>query len=137
MCRQPPRWALAHHRASIDEISRIVGLVAIWLVLLCALVSAVNAVDPLFERRRCSGSRRTPACGLFGALYTLYADNSNALSDTTWYMFAGIVMLGGAWTLKVNAHVRVDLSTARSASAPAPGSTCSAACSSCCRSACC
>ena len=35
--------------------------------------------------------------------------NSNILGDATWYMFAATVMLGGAWALKVNAHVRVDL----------------------------
>jgi len=92
----------------IDELSRIVGLVAIWLVLLCALVSAVNAII-----RYSSGGilwlEANTHLGIFGAFYRLYAENSNALSDTTWYMFAAIVMLGGAWTLKVNAHVRVDL----------------------------
>ena len=39
----------------------------------------------------------------------IYRHNSNTLSEAQWYMFAGIVMLGGAWTLKVNEHVRVDL----------------------------
>ena len=39
----------------------------------------------------------------------IYRQNSNALSESHWYMFAGMVMLGGAWTLKVNEHVRVDL----------------------------
>ena len=103
----PPRWPLRVIHL-IDEISRIVGIVAIWLVLLCALVSAVNAVI-----RYSSGGllwlEAHTGVGVFGAAYRLYADNSNALSDITWYMFAGIVMLGGAWTLKVNAHVRVDL----------------------------
>jgi TRAP-type mannitol/chloroaromatic compound transport system permease small subunit len=94
--------------AVIDALSRITGLAAIWLVLLCALVSALNAVI-----RYSSGGilwlEATTRLGVFGAFYRLYAENSNALSDTTWYMFAAIVMLGGAWTLKVNAHVRVDL----------------------------
>ncbi len=103
----PPRWAL-RVIAAIDEVSRIVGLIAIWLVLLCALVSAFNAVV-----RYTSGAllwlEAKTGIGLFGAVYTLYADNSNTLSDATWYMFAGTVMLGGAWALKVNAHVRVDL----------------------------
>ena len=103
----PPRWLLVVTNA-IDEFSRIVGLAAIWLVLLSALVSAVNAII-----RYSSGALlwldAATHLGLFGAAYRLYAENSNALSDTTWYMFAAIVMLGGAWTLKVNAHVRVDL----------------------------
>jgi TRAP-type mannitol/chloroaromatic compound transport system permease small subunit len=105
--RQPPAWAL-RPVAVIDALSRITGLAAIWLVLLCALVSALNAVI-----RYSSGGilwlEATTHLGVFGAFYRLYAENSNALSDTTWYMFAAIVMLGGAWTLKINAHVRVDL----------------------------
>ena len=103
----PPRWPLRLIRI-IDEFNRLIGIAAIWLVLLCALVSAANAVI-----RYSSGGllwlQTKTGIGLFGRLYTLYADNSNALSDTTWYMFAATVMLGGAWTLKMNAHVRVDL----------------------------
>jgi TRAP-type mannitol/chloroaromatic compound transport system permease small subunit len=103
----PPAWAL-RITAVIDEISRVVGLAAIWLVLVCALVSAFNAVV-----RYSSGGllwvEAHTGFGLFGWLYALYAQNSNILSDATWYMFAAVVMLGGAWALKVNAHVRVDL----------------------------
>jgi TRAP-type mannitol/chloroaromatic compound transport system permease small subunit len=103
----PPRWPLAVAHA-IDEISRLVGLIAIWLTLLCALVSAFNAVI-----RYSSGAllwlEAKTGLGIFGGIATLYANNSNILSDTSWYMFAGTVMLGGAWALKVNAHVRVDL----------------------------
>jgi TRAP-type mannitol/chloroaromatic compound transport system permease small subunit len=103
----PPRWPLRLIRV-IDEFNRLIGIAAIWLVLLCALVSAANAAI-----RYSSGGllwlEAKTGIGAFGWLYTLYADNSNALSDTTWYMFAAVVMLGGAWTLKVNAHVRVDL----------------------------
>jgi TRAP-type mannitol/chloroaromatic compound transport system permease small subunit len=47
--------------------------------------------------------------GFFGGIIDLYRQNSNTLSESQWYMFAGMVMLGGAWTLKVNEHVRVDL----------------------------
>ena len=103
----PPRWPL-RITSTIDELSRLFGIVSIWLVLLCALISAANAVI-----RYSSGAllwlEAHTGWGVFGWLYTLYADNSNALSDTSWYMFAATVMLGGAWTLKVNAHVRVDL----------------------------
>ncbi len=104
---EPPRLVL-RVIAVIDEVSRRIGILAIWLVLLCALLSAVNA-----GIRYSSGAllwlEGHTGWGIFGALYSLYADNSNALSDATWYMFAATVMLGGAWTLKVNAHVRVDL----------------------------
>ena len=89
--RQPPAWAL-RPVAVIDALSRITGLAAIWLVLLCALVSALNAVI-----RYSSGGilwlEATTHLGVFGAFYRLYAENSNALSDTTWYMFAATVML--------------------------------------------
>lgn len=92
----------------IDELSRRVGLIAIWLVLLSALVSAFNA---LF-RYSISGMiwiERTYGGGVFGGLVSFYTQYSNVLSEAVWYMFGGMVMLGGAWTLKLNEHVRVDL----------------------------
>jgi TRAP-type mannitol/chloroaromatic compound transport system permease small subunit len=92
----------------IDEISRWVGLVAVWLVLFSALLSAFNAVfrysiGGMLWLERATGS------GVFGGLVSLYTQYSNVLSESVWYMFGGMVMLGGAWTLKVNEHVRVDL----------------------------
>lgn len=92
----------------IDEISRRAGIIAIYFVLFSALVSAFNAVF-----RYSTGAilwlERTLGGGVFGAILDLYRNHSNTLSEATWYMFAGMVMLGGAWTLKVNEHVRVDL----------------------------
>jgi TRAP-type mannitol/chloroaromatic compound transport system permease small subunit len=35
--------------------------------------------------------------------------SSNAWLEAQWYLFAGIVMLGAAYTLNRNQHVRVDL----------------------------
>jgi TRAP-type mannitol/chloroaromatic compound transport system permease small subunit len=35
--------------------------------------------------------------------------SSNAWLEIQWYLFAGMVMLGGAYTLAVNEHVRVDV----------------------------
>lgn len=92
----------------IDELSRRVGLVAIWLVLFSALVSAFNAVF----RYSISGMiwlERSYGGGVFGGLVAFYTQYSNVLSESVWYMFGGMVMLGGAWTLKLNEHVRVDL----------------------------
>jgi len=93
---------------TIDEISRIVGLVAIWLVLFATLVCAFNAVfrysvGGILQLERSTGIEA------LGSIVSLYTQYSNVLSESVWYMFAGIVMLGGAWTLKVNEHVRVDL----------------------------
>ena len=92
----------------IDEISRRVGLVAVWLVLFSALTSAFNAlfrysVVAMLSLERSIGG------GFFGGMVYIYTHYSNVLSESVWYMFGGMVMLGGAWTLKMNEHVRVDL----------------------------
>jgi TRAP-type mannitol/chloroaromatic compound transport system permease small subunit len=78
--------ALLRLSKAIDRFNQIIGLVAIWLVLIACLISAGNAI-------------------------MRYAFNlsSNAWLEIQWYLFAGIVMLGGAYTLKVNEHVRVDV----------------------------
>ncbi|RYE84941.1 MAG: TRAP transporter small permease subunit [Hyphomicrobiales bacterium] len=92
----------------IDELSRIVGLVAVWLVLFSAFASAFNAIF----RYSISGMiwlERTYGGGVFGGMVAFYTQNSNVFSEAVWYMFGGMVMLGGAWTLKMNEHVRVDL----------------------------
>ena len=92
----------------IDELNRRIGIIAIYLVLFASLVSAFNAMF----RYSTSGMlwlERLFGGGVFGGVVRFYSNNSNTLSEAQWYMFAGMVMLGGAWTLKVNEHVRVDL----------------------------
>ncbi len=59
---------------------------AAWCVLLAVLVSASNA---------------TVRYGL--------SIGSNAWLELQWYLFAAIVLLGASNTLRLNAHVRVDL----------------------------
>jgi TRAP-type mannitol/chloroaromatic compound transport system permease small subunit len=100
---------LAVSRA-IDGLSRVCGIAATWLVLLAALVSAINAfarygVGTLLYAGHHLGIFTIEVDWLFG----LYRDNSNLLSDLQLAMFAGMVMLGAPWTLKMNEHVRVDL----------------------------
>jgi TRAP-type mannitol/chloroaromatic compound transport system permease small subunit len=94
----------------IDEIGRRIGLVATWFVLLAALVSAFNA---LFRYSIGSIIYLDAKLRVFGAglgfLLDLYRNNSNTLRDVQLVMFAGMVMLGASWTLKMNEHVRVDL----------------------------
>ncbi|MEO8686428.1 MAG: TRAP transporter small permease subunit, partial [Devosia sp.] len=107
--REDNRMALALRITRIiDEISRLFGLIAIVLVFTSAMVSAFNA---LF--RYSTGAmlwfERSYGGGVFGWLLGLYSRNSNALGESVWYMFAGMVMLGGAWAFKMNEHVRVDL----------------------------
>jgi len=71
--------------ARIDRLNAWVGRLAVWAVLLACLISAGNvSLDFLFE-------------------------TSNAWLEIQWYLFAGIVLLGAAHTLKLNEHVRVDV----------------------------
>lgn len=93
----------------IDELSRRVGIIAIWLVLFSSMVAAFNAVFRYSTDTILWLERNVGGVGVFEFMLNLYRDNSNTLSESQWYMFAGMVMLGGAWTLKVNEHVRVDL----------------------------
>jgi TRAP-type mannitol/chloroaromatic compound transport system permease small subunit len=71
---------------AIDRLNAACGRVADWLVLLAVLISAANA----------------------GLRYG-FARGSNAWLEAQWYLFAGMVMLGAAYTLYRNEHVRVDL----------------------------
>ncbi|WP_411035216.1 TRAP transporter small permease subunit [Shinella sp. BYT-45] len=93
----------------IDELSRRVGVIAIWLVLFSSMVAAFNAVFRYSTDTILWLERNVGGVGFFEFILNLYRNNSNTLSESQWYMFAGMVMLGGAWTLKVNEHVRVDL----------------------------
>lgn len=70
----------------IDAVNDRFGTVANWLVLLACVISAGNATSRY-----------------------LFSASSNAWLEVQWYMFAGMVLLGGPYTLKVNEHVRVDL----------------------------
>jgi TRAP-type mannitol/chloroaromatic compound transport system permease small subunit len=70
----------------IDWINERFGRLANWLVLLACLISAGNA---------------TMRYG--------FNMGSNAWLEIQWYLFAGMVMLGAAFTLQNNEHVRVDI----------------------------
>jgi TRAP-type mannitol/chloroaromatic compound transport system permease small subunit len=78
--------ALLNLARGIDALNERLGYVANWLVLLACLISAGNA----FSR--------------YG-----FNMSSNAWLEIQWYMFAGMVMLGAAYTLRRNEHVRVDI----------------------------
>ncbi len=95
---------------SIDAVSRVTGIIATWLVLLATLVSAFNA---LFRYSISSIIWLDTELRMFGGglgfLLDLYRNNSNTLRDVQLVMFAGMVMLGASWTLRMNEHVRVDV----------------------------
>ena len=70
----------------IDRLSAQLGRLAAWLVLVAALLSAGNAASRY-----------------------LFDASSNAWLEIQWYLFGGMVLLGGAHTLRRNEHVRVDI----------------------------
>ena len=76
---------LALSRA-IDWMNAKIAVIANWLVLLACLISAGNAASRY-----------------------LISVSSNGWLEIQWYMFAGMVLLGAPYTLKMNEHVRVDL----------------------------
>ncbi len=94
----------------IDSLNRYAGIVANWFVLLAALVCALDAfLSYALRSLLVIGDKMGPSGAVFNSLFALYRDNSNTLRDLQLVMFAGMVMLGAAWTLKLNEHVRVDL----------------------------
>lgn len=71
---------------SIDRLNAGFGVIAEYMVLLAVLISGGNAI-----------------------LRYMFSLSSNAALEIQWYLFAGTVLLGASYTLKMNAHVRVDL----------------------------
>ncbi len=80
---------LAISRA-IDWFNERVGKAMMWLVLAAVLVSSVNAV----------------------VRYSLNV-SSNAWLELQWYLFGAVFLLGAAYTLKQNEHIRIDIVSTR------------------------
>jgi TRAP-type mannitol/chloroaromatic compound transport system permease small subunit len=74
----------------VDTINERIGKLVAWLVLAAVLVSAGNAII-----------RKT--------LNT----SSNAWLELQWYLFGAVFMLGAAWTLRCNEHIRIDILSSR------------------------
>lgn len=74
----------------IDRINSLVGHAVSWLILGMVLVSSGNAI-----------SRKA------------FQLSSNAFLEIQWYFFAGVFLLGAAYTLQKNEHVRIDILSAR------------------------
>jgi TRAP-type mannitol/chloroaromatic compound transport system permease small subunit len=94
---------------AIDEFGRWLSRIAVWLVLVAALLSAFNAFFRYFINEIIVLARRYEQLGMLQDLLNWYGRNSNAFLEAQWYMFAFMVMFGAAYTLKINEHVRVDL----------------------------
>lgn len=94
---------------AIDAVNAWFGVVANWLVLLACLLSAGNAAVRYGIDGMLSLAADVPALHGLASGISWYGNNANSFLELQWYMFAGIVLLGGPYTLKMNEHVRVDL----------------------------
>ncbi|BAL23347.1 TRAP transporter small permease subunit [Azoarcus sp. KH32C] len=74
----------------IDALNERIGRSAIWLVLIAVLISAINAV-----------------------VRKAFNVSSNAFLEIQWYLFSGVFLLGAAYTLRHNEHVRIDVLSGR------------------------
>ncbi len=72
--------------ALIDAINERVGQAIKWLILLCVLISASNAV-----------------------IRKVFDFSSNGFLEIQWYLFSAIFLLGAGYTLKHNEHIRIDI----------------------------
>ena len=77
--------------AAIDKINGWVGTAVAWLALGMVLIGAYNAIARKLDQ--------------FSGLGL----SSNAYIEAQWYMFSLVFLLGAAWTLREDGHVRVDV----------------------------
>lgn len=75
----------------IDGLNERIGRFTYWLVLLMVLVGAYNALARYMDR------------------YTGLGLSSNSYIELQWYLFSIVFLLGAAYALKHEAHVRVDV----------------------------
>lgn len=83
------RWLQWARR--IDRFSDWSGRILYWLTLGMVAVGAFNAIARYFDR------------------YTGLGLSSNMWIELQWYLFSLLFLLGAAYTLKEDAHVRVDV----------------------------
>ena len=94
-------FALLALSRAIDEITRRIFRVVMWLILIVTLISAGNAV-----------------------IRYLLNMSSNSWLELQWYLFSAIFLFAAPHTLQQNEMVRIDVIAGRLSSARRPGSTC-------------
>ncbi|MCE2502952.1 MAG: TRAP transporter small permease subunit [Chlorobi bacterium] len=82
---------LSQFSKGINGLNDFIGRLVSWLALGMVLVGAWNTVARFLDRE--IGTELS----------------SNTWLETGWYMFAALFLFGAAWTLRKNAHVRVDI----------------------------
>lgn len=76
---------------TIDRTNEWIGRGIFWLTLFMVLIGAYNAIVRYLDR------------------YTGLGLSSNTYIELQWYLYSLVFLLGAAYTLKHNAHVRVDV----------------------------
>ncbi len=81
--------------AAIDTLNDRIGVIIRWLALLMVLVGAYNALARYLTK------------------YVRVQLASNAFTELQWYLFSLIFLMGAAYGLRHDVHVRVDVLYAR------------------------
>jgi TRAP-type mannitol/chloroaromatic compound transport system permease small subunit len=76
---------------STERLNTVIGRATAWLCLVVVLVGAFNAIARYVSK------------------YTAFHLSSNAYLELQWYLFSLIFLLGAAYTLVRDEHVRVDI----------------------------
>lgn len=74
----------------IDKINDFTGKAVGWLILIMTLICAYNAI-----------------------VRKVFSVSSNGFLEIQWYLFGAVFLLGSAYALKENAHVRIDVLAGR------------------------
>ncbi len=82
---------LLHIADVIDRIQDRIGSWLYWLTLVMVVIGAYNAIVRYLDK------------------YTGMTLSSNTYLEMQWYLFAILFLVGAAYTLKHDAHVRVDI----------------------------
>ena len=86
---------LHRYAAFVDGLTTRVGRIASWATLAMVLIGAFNALARYYDRDL--GTQLS----------------SNRWIELQWYLFSIVFLLGAAWTLREQRHVRVDVLYAR------------------------
>jgi TRAP-type mannitol/chloroaromatic compound transport system permease small subunit len=87
----PDRAGAPRAERAIDALTGVIGRAASWLVLAMVLIGAFNAVARYLGR------------------YLGIHLSSNTWLELQWYLFSLVFLLGGAYVLREDRHVRVDV----------------------------
>lgn len=86
----------------IDALNEAIGRLVGWALLLAVFVSVIYA----FARYLFSDTNNA-------LLDAIFNQRSNAWFELQWYLFSAVFLLGAAYTLRRNEHVRIDVLTSR------------------------